>query len=642
MVNRLALLCGLLGLLTFLLTGCSSEPATTADQPASSDPTTGTRATATPVPIGTTEPAKASTQTPGATPSPVSSPMPSPTPPGSPPTAESANVVTATATPAASIAPSAGDREALVALYRATGGPDWRNRGSWLSSAEIGDWYGVTADADGRVIALDLRSNRLEGELPSELGDLGNLKELTLRKNRLHGEIPPELVGLTNLEVLDFYVNELSGEIPPGLGSLANLRKLDLGYNRLSGAIPPELGSLANLEDLRIILNELTGKIPPQLGGLANLRDMDLSVNRLEGELPSELGKLSNVVVFDVAANQLRGEIPPELGNLTRVEELKLGGNDLTGEIPPELGNLDWLLVLSLSGNALSGCIPDTLRIHYYLAEELDMGFCDPSEVSLADGSGDKADYLGPNTEYIDPALVALLYDHAAGEATSARVRLAIVPRDFQEASALEAYIEGGGGTPDGEYGWLMPIGLVPSVVCRPDVAIAGLVDPDGMPGWESRDNPYHNLNDALSDVVAAHQGGMPENQAALYALFVRGNSVAVIVQTSDAETEGSVLDWLAQRNIYVRPNASSSDGLVGVLLPVGQILPLAQRFPGAYLNAEDKRGQGLPMLRSQWPVEALFYEKSLTQQLLSPDSDAGRIEPGRGIMPCSLATAGS
>lgn len=606
-------------------------------QLACSDPTTGMRSTATPFPIGTPEPTEASTQAPSATPTPV----PSSTPPSSPPTVESANGVTATETPAASISPGAdADREALVALYRATGGPNWKNRGNWLSSAEIGDWYGVTADADGRVIALDLRSNRLEGELPSELGDLGNLKELIIRKNSLGGEIPPELGGLSNLEVLDAYANELSGEIPAELGLLTNLRKLVLGHNRLSGEIPAALGNLTKLEELDFRVNELIGGIPSELGDLTNLQDLNLFANRLSGGIPKELGNLRKALVINLGANRLSGELSPELGNLTRVEELKLGSNELTGGIPPELGDLDWLVELGLGGNALSGCIPDTLRIHYYLAEELDLGFCAPRETSPADGSGDKADYLGPNTEYIDPALVALLYDHAAVETTPAKVRLAIGSQDIRGETALEAYIEEGGGTPDGEYIWLMPIGLVPSVMCRPDVVVAGLVDPDGTPSWESREKPYHNLDDVLSDVVAAHQGGMPEDQAALYALFVQGNSVAVFIQVPDAETMGSVLDWLDQRNIYVHSNASSSDS-VGVLLPVSQILPLAQRFPDAYLDAEDKWGQGLPMLRSQWPVEALYFEATVTRQFLSPDSDPGRIEPGRGIMPCSSDTVG-
>ena len=97
----------------------------------------------------------------------------------------------------------------------------------------------------------------------------------------------------------------------------------------------------------------------------------------------------------------------------------------------------------------------------------------------------------------------------------------------------------------------------------------------------------------------------MPESQAALYALFVWGNSVAVRIQVADAETESSVLDRLARREVYVHPNTSSSGELhdVGVLLPAGQVLPLARRFPDAYLEAADFRSQGLPMLRSQWPT---------------------------------------
>ena len=50
-----------------------------------------------------------------------------------------------------------GDREALVALYNATGGPNWRNNHNWLSNAPLGQWYGVTTDSSGRVTELDLR-----------------------------------------------------------------------------------------------------------------------------------------------------------------------------------------------------------------------------------------------------------------------------------------------------------------------------------------------------------------------------------------------------------------------------------------------------------------------------------------------------
>ena len=116
------------------------------------------------------------------------------------------------------------DREALVALYNATGGPNWHRNDNWLSDVPVGEWFGVTTDDNGRVTALDLARNQLSGEIPPELGNLANLGRLYLFRNQLSGEIPPELGNLTNLGTLYLDNNyQLSGEIPPELGNLANL-----------------------------------------------------------------------------------------------------------------------------------------------------------------------------------------------------------------------------------------------------------------------------------------------------------------------------------------------------------------------------------------------------------------------------------
>ena len=79
------------------------------------------------------------------------------------------------------------DREALTALYRSTGGVHWANDDNWLSDAPGNHWHGVTTDANGHVTVLDLRDNRLNGEIPPELGDLVNLRELRLQDNQLSG-----------------------------------------------------------------------------------------------------------------------------------------------------------------------------------------------------------------------------------------------------------------------------------------------------------------------------------------------------------------------------------------------------------------------------------------------------------------------
>ena len=48
------------------------------------------------------------------------------------------------------------DREALIALYNATGGPNWSGNYNWLSDVPISEWEGVTTDGNGRVIGLAL------------------------------------------------------------------------------------------------------------------------------------------------------------------------------------------------------------------------------------------------------------------------------------------------------------------------------------------------------------------------------------------------------------------------------------------------------------------------------------------------------
>ena len=136
-------------------------------------------------------------------------------------------------TPAGAETSPETDREALVALYNATGGPNWDSSDNWLSDVPIGEWFGVTTDDNGRVTELRLSENLLSGEIPAELGNLANLETLVLQVNRLSGEIPPELGNLANLQWLGLHWNRLSGEIPLELGNLANLYWLVLSENQI-------------------------------------------------------------------------------------------------------------------------------------------------------------------------------------------------------------------------------------------------------------------------------------------------------------------------------------------------------------------------------------------------------------------------
>ena len=181
------------------------------------------------------------------------------------------------------------DRAALVALYNETDGANWRDSTNWLSDMLVGEWHGVTADADGRVTALGLFGNQLRGAIPSELGNLASLQELNLDYNELSGEIPVELGNLASLKRLVLNTNQLTGPIPSELGALASLQYLYLSYNELSGEIPSELGDLSSLEILTLDGNQLSGSIPSELGNLSNLRELWLRSNQLSGCIPDAL-----------------------------------------------------------------------------------------------------------------------------------------------------------------------------------------------------------------------------------------------------------------------------------------------------------------------------------------------------------------
>ena len=92
----------------------------------------------------------------------------------------------------------AADRAVLAALYDAMDGANWRSRDNWLSDAPLDEWHGVTTDDGGRVTLLDLRHNRLSGEIPSQLVDLPGLEGLWVGgSSSLTGCIPEELRHLS-------------------------------------------------------------------------------------------------------------------------------------------------------------------------------------------------------------------------------------------------------------------------------------------------------------------------------------------------------------------------------------------------------------------------------------------------------------
>jgi hypothetical protein len=87
---------------------------------------------------------------------------------------------------------------------------------------------------------IDMSSNNLTGIIPSEMGELSQLRSLNLSNNFLTGPIPNSFQNLKNVESLDLSHNKLSGGIPYELVGLTSLSTFSVAYNNLSGRVPFE------------------------------------------------------------------------------------------------------------------------------------------------------------------------------------------------------------------------------------------------------------------------------------------------------------------------------------------------------------------------------------------------------------------
>ncbi|CAN1816822.1 Probable LRR receptor-like serine/threonine-protein kinase At3g47570 [Linum perenne] len=237
---------------------------------------------------------------------------------------------------------------------------------SWNDSIHFCEWYGVSCSKrhHGRVTALDLSSQGLQGLISSHIGNLSFLKVLSLYNNSFTGEIPPEIGRLHRLQQLMLSNNSLGGEIPSNIFGLLNkLRALDVSLNNLTGSIPPSFSNLSSLWMFSAGDNQLSGRILDALGHLKSLQYLALNFNHLYGEIPPSIFNLSALTELWLAENQLHGVLPSSIGvSLPNLENLCVYGNQFTGSVPSSLSNASNLVLLQLQGNNFTGSMPSEIQ----------------------------------------------------------------------------------------------------------------------------------------------------------------------------------------------------------------------------------------------------------------------------------------
>ncbi|MFV0393346.1 MAG: toxin Cry1Ac domain D-VI-related protein [Coprobacillaceae bacterium] len=263
-----------------------------------------------------------------------------------------------------------------------------------ISQGEANAWtnhivlpnIGLTGTIDGiqyftNITWLELWGNQLEGSIPSNIGNMSNLKHLFLQRNNISGSIPSSIGELTSLQQFVLYENNLSGSIPTEVGNMVSLEQFQLQNNKLTGSIPATLGNLPVLDNINLRDNLISGSIPAELGNLPLLKSLQLSNNPLTGEIPTELGNITTLERIVINGTELTGEIPTsilESPNLVTI--LAQDSPGLTGNLVENIPSNSNINKIDISGTGIIQALPTNpsmdstnggIFIYDNLAEEL-------------------------------------------------------------------------------------------------------------------------------------------------------------------------------------------------------------------------------------------------------------------------------
>ncbi|KAL0293573.1 UNVERIFIED_CONTAM: putative inactive receptor kinase [Sesamum radiatum] len=134
---------------------------------------------------------------------------------------------------------------------------------NWEATNSIcSSWIGITCTKDrARVNGIHLPAFGLYGPIPADtIGKLDALRVLSLRSNHLNGKLPSDILSIPSLQSVFLQNNNFSGVIPVSLSPRLSI--IDLSFNSFTGEIPSSVESLKRLTVLNLQFNSLSGGVP--------------------------------------------------------------------------------------------------------------------------------------------------------------------------------------------------------------------------------------------------------------------------------------------------------------------------------------------------------------------------------------------
>ena len=174
------------------------------------------------------------------------------------------------------------DSLALIALYDATNGPNWRKKTNWKSNRPLNEWYGIYTNTEGCVTCIDLDGtvnytwsmdslgNNLQGRLPDSLGNgnMTKLERLIVNGNQgLSSVLPPNFGQMP--ELLAFWANDcrFTTPFPNSFFTTPKLEDIDLTNNPLNTVPPSDFSLMPKLSGLILTNCGLYDKVPVSWSG---------------------------------------------------------------------------------------------------------------------------------------------------------------------------------------------------------------------------------------------------------------------------------------------------------------------------------------------------------------------------------------